>query len=283
MSLTINTNIEALDAQRNLNGTENSLAMTMERLSSGLKINSAADDVAGYAINQRLQSQINGLEQAQQNSQDAVALSQTGQGALNEVEQMLQRVRDLAVQYENGTNSKSDKEALESETKQLNEEVKRVGETTSFNGISLLSKEGTITFQVGANEGKEEQIDVKTIKLSEKVKEVKLEGKEEEIENAKKEKEKVHVSAIKEVEGYIAEVAKAAGEFGSVQDRLQYTQSNLATYTQNLTAAQSSIVDVNMASEVTNFTKDQVLVQAGVSVLTQANSLPQVVLKLLGG
>jgi flagellin len=279
MSLTINTNIEALDAQRNLNGTESSLAMSMERLSSGLKINSAADDVAGYAINERLQSQITGLEQAQQNSQDAVALSQTGQGALNEVEQMLQRVRELAVQYENGTNSSTDKEALESETKQLNEEVKRVGETTSFNGISLLSKAGSITFQVGANEGKEEQITVKTIKLSEKVKEVKLEG--EEVENAKKEKE--HVSAIKTVEGYIAEVAKAAGEFGSVQDRLQYTQANLATYTQNLTAAQSSIVDVDMASEVTNFTKDQVLEQAGVSVLTQANSLPQVVLKLLGG
>ncbi len=287
MSLTINTNIEALDAQRNLSSTESSLAMSMERLSSGLKINSAADDVAGYAINERLQSQITGLEQAQQNSQDAVALSQTGQGALNEVEQMLQRVRELAVQYENGTNSTSDKEALESETTQLNAEIKRVGETTSFNGISLLSKTGEITFQVGANEGKEEQIKVKTIKLSESVKEVKLAGeeKEEEVENAKKEKEKVkvHVSAIKQVEGYIAEVAKAAGEFGSVQDRLQYTQANLATYTQNLTAAQSSIVDVDMASEVTNFTKDQVLEQAGVSVLTQANSLPQVVLKLLGG
>ena len=287
MSLTINTNIEALDAQRNLGATENSLAMTMERLSSGLKINSAADDVAGYAINERLQSQITGLEQAQQNSQDAVALAQTGQGALNEVEQMLQRVRELAVQYENGTNSTSDKEALESEAEQLNSEIKRVGETTSFNGISLLSKEGSITFQVGANEGKEEQISVKTIKLSEKVKEVKLKGTEEEVEveNEKKEKvkEKVHVSAIKTVEGYIAEVAKSAGEFGSVQDRLQYTQANLATYTQNLTAAQSSIVDVDMGAEVTNFTKDQVLVQAGVSVLTQANSLPQVVLKLLGG
>ena len=198
MSLTINTNIEALDAQRNLSSTESSLAMSMERLSSGLKINSAADDVAGYAINERLQSQITGLEQAQQNSQDAVALSQTGQGALNEVEQMLQRVRELAVQYENGTNSTSDKEALESETTQLNAEIKRVGETTSFNGISLLSKTGEITFQVGANEGKEEQIKVKTIKLSESVKEVKLAGeeKEEEVENAKKEKRKSKSSRL---------------------------------------------------------------------------------------
>src|SRR5271166_2388407 len=153
MSLTINTNIEALDAQRNLNGTENSLAMSMERLSSGLKINSAADDVAGYAINQRLQSQINGLEQAQQNSQDAVALAQTAQGALNEVEQMLQRTRELAVQYANGTNSEADKTAIKNEVSQLEAEIKRVGETTEFNEIKLLSGEAKeIKFQVGANE-----------------------------------------------------------------------------------------------------------------------------------
>ena len=139
MSLTINTNIQALNAQRNLSHTEESVAMSMEHLSSGLKINSAADDVAGYAINERLQSQINGLGQAKQNSQDAVALAQTAQGALNEVSQMLQRVRELAVQYENGTNSASDKEAIEGEVGQLNSEIKRVGETTSFNGIALLS------------------------------------------------------------------------------------------------------------------------------------------------
>ncbi len=265
MSLTINTNIEALDAQRNLSNTEGMLSTAMERLSSGLKINSAADDVAGYAISQRLQSQINGLTQAEQNSQDAVALSQTAQGALNEVSQMLQRVRELGVQYENGTNSASDKEAIEGEVEQLNAEVKRVGETTSFNGIALLSAKGEISFQVGANEGAEEKISVKTIKLSETVKEVKLSEKE----------------ALKKIEENIASVAKAAGEFGSVQDRLQYTESNLAIYNQNLSAAQSSIVDANMAAETTNFTKDQVLQQAGVSVLAQAKSLPQAVLKLL--
>ncbi len=265
MSLTINTNIEALDAQRNLSNTEGMLSTSMERLSSGLKINSAADDVAGYAISQRLQSQINGLTQAEQNSQDAVALAQTAQGALNEVAQMLQRVRELGVQYENGTNSKSDQEAIEGEVTQLNAEVKRVGETTSFNGIALLSAKGEISFQVGANEGKEEKISVNTIKLSEALKEVKLSEKE----------------ALKNIEENIAAVSKAAGEFGSVQDRLQYTESNLAIYNQNLSAAQSSIVDANMAAETTNFTKDQVLEQAGVSVLAQAKSLPQAVLKLL--
>ncbi len=139
MSLTINTNIEALDAQRNLSNTENALSTSMERLSSGMKINSAADDVAGYAISERLQSQINGINQAEQNSQDAVSLAQTAQGSLNEVEQMLQRVRELAVQYANGTNSTSDKEAIGGEVEQLNSEIARVGETTKFNGIALLS------------------------------------------------------------------------------------------------------------------------------------------------
>jgi flagellin len=266
MGLTINTNINALNAQRTLNESENTVSMAMQHLSSGLRINSAADDVAGYAINQRLTSQIKGLGQAEQNSQDAVALSQTAQGALNQVAHMLQRVRELAVQYENGTNSAADKEAIEGEVTQLNSEIKRVGETTSFNGIALLSSKGEISFQVGANEGKEEKLTVNTIKLSESVKEVKLSEKE----------------AIKKVEEGIATVAKSAGEFGAVQDRLQYTQANLAVYSQNLTAAQSSIVDVNMASEVTNFTKSQILVQAGVAMLTQANSLPQAVLKLLG-
>jgi flagellin len=268
MSLTINTNIEALDAQRNLNNTENALSTSMERLSSGMKINSAADDVAGYAISERLQSQINGINQAEQNSQDAVSLAQTAQGSLNEVEQMLQRVRELAVQYANGTNSTSDKEAIGGEVEQLNSEIARVGETTKFNGISLLSGGGSITFQVGANEtnGKaEETISVKTFELAKTVGTISL-GEAKDIEK---------------IETAIAAVAKAAGEFGSVQNRLQYTQSNLAIYSQNLSAAQSSIVDANMAAETTNFTKDQVLEQAGVSVLAQAKSLPQAVLKLL--
>src|SRR5271156_4902225 len=217
MSLTVNTNIEAMDAQRNLNNTENALATSMERLSSGLRINSAADDVAGYAIDQQLQGQVNGLMQASQNSADAVSLAQTAQGALNEVEQMLQRTRELAVEYANGTNSATDKTAIENEVNQLNEEIEKVGETTEFNEIKLLFGAAT------------------------------------------------------------------AAEFGAVQDRLQYTESDLATYEQNLTSAQSSIADVNMAAEMTNYTKEQVLSQAGISVLAQANSLPQAVLKLLEG
>jgi flagellin len=261
MSLTINTNLEAMGAQRNLQNTENMLSSSMEHLSSGLRINSAADDVAGYAIDQRLQGQVNGVNQATQNSQDAVSLVQTAQGALNDVQQMLQRVRELAVQYANGTNTETDKEAIKGEAKELEAEITRVGETTKFNGVALLAEEKKIAFQVGANE--KETIEVGTVKLSEAVK-------------------GISVEKIESIDTAINEVSKAAANFGSVQDRLQYTQSNLAIYGENLSSAKSSLVDANMAAEMTNFTKNQVLEQAGVAILAQANSLPQAVLKLIG-
>src|SRR5580693_7787731 len=170
MSLAINTNLEAMDANRNLNNTESMLSQSMQRLSSGLRINSAADDVAGYAISQRLQGQVNGLNQATQNSQDAVSLAQTAQGSLNDVEQMLQRVRELAVQYANGTTSETDKESIEKESEQLKEEIKRVGETTKFNGVELLKGGAAIKFQVGADEN--ETIEVKATELEKDVEKV---------------------------------------------------------------------------------------------------------------
>jgi flagellin len=266
MSLTINTNLEAMSAQRNLQRNEAHLSQAMERLSSGLRINSAADDVAGYAISQRLQSQVNGLNQAAQNSQDAISLAQTAQGSLNDVTQMLQRVRELAVQYSNGTTSEADKEAIKSEVNQLVSEMERVGETTKFNGVSLLSEEATISFQVGAND--KEVIAVKTLDLKKAIeKKVELEGKE----------------PIKGIEEAISKVTAAAGEMGSVQDRIQYTEANLEVYSQNLASAVSGISNVNMAAEMTNFTKSQVLQQAGVAILTQANHLPQAALKLIEG
>lgn len=261
MSLSINTNIESLIAQRNLNSTQGGLSTSLERLTSGLRINSAADDAAGYAANQRMQGQVNGVAQAQQNTQDAVSLVQTAQGALNDVEQMLQRMRELAVQLANGTNSASDKEAIEGEAKQLEKEIERVGETTKFNGVELLAKKEEIKFQVGPDE--KETIAVETAKLSEATKGVKI-------------------GEIKTVEEAINKVATLAGEFGAVQNRLQYTQSNQAIYGENLSAAQSALVDANMAAEMSNFTKAQVLQQADVALLTQANSLPQAVLKLVG-
>ncbi|HEX5308126.1 MAG TPA: flagellin [Solirubrobacteraceae bacterium] len=258
--MTINTNLEAMNAQRNLNATEGALGQAMQSLSSGLRINSAADDVAGYAISQRLQAQVNGLNQAAQNAQDAVSLSQTAQGSLNDVTQMLQRVRELAVQYANGTTSKPDQEAIQSEVNQLISEIDRVGETTQFNGVDLLNGKTTISFQVGANGG--EVIAVSTITLSAAIGSISL-------------------TSISGIDEALSKVSGVAGEFGSVQNRIQYTESNLEVYAQNLSSAVSSIVDVNMAAEMTTFTKDQVLQQAGVSILAQANSLPQAVLKLL--
>ncbi|MGO9760014.1 MAG: flagellin [Solirubrobacteraceae bacterium] len=338
MGLTINSNLEAMNASRNLNGTENMLSQSMQRLSSGLKINSAADDVAGYAISESLQSQVNGLNQASENIQDAVALAQTAQGALNDVNQMLQRVRELAVQYSNGTTSEEDQKAILSEVGQLVSEIKRVGETTQFNGKNLLNAAEEIRFQVGANDG--EGIGVTTIKLYESI-EAKIETKslgerlvvtlgeaeKEEVKGFNKEKteqstelakiagelkkgtktakeakeadepieakitelnEKIEAinkahepTGLAEISEAIAKVSGLAGEFGAVQDRIQYTQSNLEVYSQNLTSAVSALVDVNMATEMTNFTKDQVLQQAGVAILAQANQLPDATLKLL--
>ena len=260
MALTINTNLEAMNASRNLNGTEANLATAMQHLSSGLRINSAGDDVAGYAISQRLQAQVNGLNQATLNSQDAVALAQTGLGSLNDVENMLQRIRQLAVEYANGTTSKGDQEAIENEVTQLKEEIKRVGETTKFNGVELLKGGAEIKFQVGANEN--ETISIKTVEVAKDV-------------------EKVAVKEIKTVEEAIEKVATAAGEYGAVQDRIEFARANLEVYSQNLSSATSGIVDVNMATEMTQFTRDQVLQQAGVAILAQANQLPNAVLHLI--
>jgi len=268
MSLVVNTNVAALNSQRNLQQTEDSLSMSMEQLSSGLRINTAADDVAGYSISQALEGQLGGVNQAYQNTQSAVALTQTAQGALNDVENILQKVRGLAVEYENGTNSTASKEAIASEAEKLVTEIERVAETTKFNEVKLLEGEAKIAFQVGANA--KETVEVKAVetkKVPEKlVAEIEAgEGK-----------------GITAVEKAIAKVAKGAAEFGAVQDRLQYIQSNQEIFSQNLAAANSSIKDVNMAEAMSNFTREQVLQQAGVAVLAQANALPQAVLKLVG-
>src|SRR6266446_9255350 len=163
MSLRIQTNVEAFDAHRNLVNTENKLSESMSRLSSGFRINRAADDAAGLAISEKLLAQIGGIAQAQRNAQDAVSLVQTGEGALAEVQSMLQRVRDLAVQFNNGTLSKSDQAAITSEVAQLCAEISDIGKQTAFNGINLLNASSTITFQVGANDG--EAMTVSTVQL----------------------------------------------------------------------------------------------------------------------
>src|SRR4051794_38153317 len=167
MSLRIQTNVEAFNAQRHLASTTDKIATAMERLSSGYRINRAADDAAGLSISEKLTAQINGLDQAGRNSQDAVSLVQTAEGSLDEVHEMLQRVRELAVQYKNGTLSASDRLSIQSEVNQLSSEIERIGSSVEFNGIALLSSSGTVTFQVGANDG--EVITVSTISLGQTV------------------------------------------------------------------------------------------------------------------
>jgi flagellin len=264
VSLMINTNIDAFDAHRNLVNTENQLSKAMQRLSSGLRINSAADDAAGLAISQKLTGQVNGLGQAQRNAQDGISLVQTAEGSLNQVHAMLQRIRELAVQYQNGTLAPSDQQAIQSEVNQLQSEISRIGTVAQFNSIALFSGSATISFQVGANDT--EQIAVTTVSMGSMVGTISLGSS----------------TALASLDGYINSVSAQRATFGAVQNRLQYTMDNLSTSAENLSASLSRIRDVDMASEMVNFSKEQILQQAGTAMLAQANSAPQAVLKLLG-
>jgi flagellin len=264
MSLRINNNVEAFNAHRQLVQTSNNAAKSMERLSSGYRINRAADDAAGLAISEKLRGQIRGLAQAQRNAQDGVSLVQTAEGSLNEVHSMLQRVRELAVQYQNGTLSTSDKAAITAEATQLASEIERIGNSADFNGIKLLDGTGgTISFQVGANDN--DTIAVDTATLSDKVGSIDVS----------------QTDAISAIDAAIENVSTLRSTFGAVQNRLEHTLNNLATYQENLTASESRIRDVDMASEMVEFSKDQILQQAGTSMLAQANQAPQAVLSLL--
>jgi flagellin len=272
MSLSVNTNIAALDAHRNLVGTTSAIQTSMERLSSGYRINKAADDAAGLAISQKLQSQVGGLDQAQRNAQDAVSLVQTADGAMNEVQSMLQRVRDLAVQYNNGTLSSSDKAAITNEVAQLCAEVSRISSQTKFNNIALLSGGGAITFQVGADDNETITVNARSLFGS---------GASFDVNSAVFTFSGSGTVTLASIDDAIDSVSTARSTFGAVQNRLQHTLNNLATYSENLSASESQIKDTDMASEMVNFTKLQVLQQAGTSMLSQANSQAQGVLRLL--
>jgi flagellin len=269
MSLRINTNVEAFNAHRQLSGTSEKLGKSMERLSSGYRINRAADDAAGLAITEKLRGQIGGLEQAQRNAQDAISLVQTAEGNLQEVHSMLQRVRELAVQYKNGALSTTDRGAIQSEVNMLASEVERIGSSAQFNGILLLSAAANITFQVGAQDG--EVITVATISLGQGVPGVAFQLSAN------------GATDISEIDAAIDAISSQRAQFGAVQNRLEHTLSNLAVYNENLMASESRIRDVDMAAEMVNFTKLQILQQSGTAMLAQANQTPQSVLQLLKG
>jgi flagellin len=262
MSLRINTNIEAFNAHRQLQGTQNMLQKSMEKLSSGLRINRAADDAAGLAISEKMRAQVNGTDQAQRNTMDGISLVQTADGAYNEMHAILQRIRELAVQAQNSTLSTSDTGAIDQEVGQLTAELARISTTTNFNGLNVLS--GSFTLQVGADAGAGNQISFSLSSIS-----------FTNITSA------ASATAISDVDAAITSVSTARSTLGAIQNRLEDTVDNLGVYEENISAAESRIRDVDVAAEMVNFTKLQILSQSGTAMLAQANQLPQGVLKLL--
>jgi flagellin len=284
MGLRIQNNIEAFNAHRQLSGTAAKAAKAMEKLSSGYRVNRAADDAAGLAISEKMRAQIGGLAQAQRNAQDAISLVQTGEGAMNEVHSMLQRVRDLKVQYDAGTLSSEDKKAIVAEVAQLGKEISDISSRTEFNGLKLLTGQ-SFTFTVGANSADTVSLTTATLSgtaASGGVQELITVGSATTYD-ADASSAAFDAVKIEDIDTMIKNVSSARSSFGAVQNRLEHRLANLATYQENLVASESRIRDVDMASEMVNFTKLQILQQAGTSMLAQANQAPQGVLSLLRG
>ncbi|MDW5375701.1 flagellin [Halomonas sp. HP20-15] len=284
----INTNITALIGQQNLSRAQDSQATAMERLSSGLRINSAKDDAAGQAIANRMSSQITGLNQASRNANDGISLAQTAEGSLDQINDNLQRIRELSVQAQNGTNSAADIDSIQKEVNQRLEEIDRVTSQTSFNGTSLFSQSGTGTFsiQVGANDG--EQIDISVGSASSwnkydsagtnNVASVNGVSRNVDAQGF----DVMSSTSLADLDALVSSVDNERSNLGAVQNRFETAIDNIETTATNLTSARSRIEDADYAEEVSNMTRAGILQQAGTSVLAQANQLPQSVLSLLG-
>ncbi len=282
MALVINTNIASLNAQRNLNASQGDLNTALERLSSGLRINSAADDAAGLAISDRMTSQIRGLNQAARNANDAISLAQTAEGALDETTNMLQRMRELAVQAANDTNTSADRASLDAEFQSLIEEINRIATSTAFNGKTILtgsyaSPGSGMVFHVGANA--DQTISVTIGGASAQA----LGSGSANINATGIGTQASANSAITIIDLAISDVDTIRGDLGAAQNRMESTISNLNNVAENLSAARSRILDADIAQETSNMTKNNILQQAGVSVLTQANQTTQLALSLLQG
>ena len=267
MSLRIQHNVEALSAHRNLSNTSDQASKSMNRLSSGYRVNSSADDAAGLSISERMRGQIRGLAQARLNAADGISMVQTAEGALGEVHSMLQRARELAVQHKNGSLSTTDRTAIQSEVNQLASEIERIGSQTSFNGSKVLAAAGTITFQIGANDG--ETVSAPTVSLGSAL------GASWAALGS--------TTDLAEIDAAINAVSDQRAVFGAVQNRMEYTVNSISSYHENLVSAESRIRDVDMASEMVNKTKLDILQQAGTAMLAQANQSGQGVLSLLRG
>jgi len=276
MAQVINTNISSLNAQRNLTSSQMSLSTSLQRLSSGLRVNSAKDDAAGLAIAERMMSQIKGFGVAQRNANDAISLAQTAEGALGKVGDALQRMRELAVQSANASNSTTDRVNLNSEFQQLNAEVDRVLSGTTFNSVDLLSTAVTLTFQVGANNIGTDKVDIGTTDLTAGTGITAVAGGD--ITSAAN-----ALTAMDNLDDAIDEITTARANFGAGQNRFEAVVANLQVAVENQTASRSRIMDADFAVETANLTRASILQQAGTAMLAQANALPNTVLTLLRG
>ncbi|UNL84783.1 flagellin Hag [Priestia koreensis] len=268
----INHNIAALNTYRQLNSATSAQSSSMEKLSSGLRINRAGDDAAGLSISEKMRGQIRGLDQASKNAQDGISLIQTAEGALSETHSILQRMRELAVQGSNDTNVTKDRDAISEELTQLKTEISRIANETEFNTQKLIKSTGTYNFQVGANSGQTISLQIKTMTataLSLTTANIKVDT----TTNAN--------NSITKINDAIETVSKERSKLGAYQNRLEHTINNLNTGSENLTAAESRIRDVDMAKEMMNQTKNSILSQAAQAMLAQANQQPQGVLQLL--
>ena len=288
MPQTINTNLNSLNAQRSLGSSQMSLATSMQRLSSGLRVNSAKDDAAGLAIAERMTTQVRGMNAAVRNANDGISMAQTAEGALGKVADSLQRMRELAVQSANATNSGSDKDSLDKEFGELAKEVQRVLGGVSFNGKHVLGSEaGPMTFQVGANTTSSDTIDVSTTDLTVDATVTAVAG----TDNTGAARALIDSTTntvaiqgvINNIDLAINTVNSQRAAMGATQSRFDSVIANLQVSVENQTAARSRIMDTDFAAETANLSRSQILQQAGNAMVAQANALPQQVLKLLQG
>ena len=274
----INHNMNALNAHRNMTGNTVASGKSMEKLSSGLRINRAGDDAAGLAISEKMRGQIRGLDQASRNAQDGISLIQTAEGSLNEVHSILQRQRELAVQSANDTNVEADRKALKDEFDQLSNEIERIKDNTEFNTQKLLDgtagTDGIGLIHVGANEKQTIEIDFTTAGVDLSAAYTAVSGLDISSQTGAD-------AAITAVNTQLESVSSGRSYLGAIQNRLEHTTANLANTSENLTAAESRVRDVDMAKEMMNFSKNNILSQAAQAMLAQANQQPQGVLQLL--
>ncbi|WP_284345826.1 flagellin N-terminal helical domain-containing protein [[Clostridium] colinum] len=283
MNTVINTNIRALNSHRNLAMVGNRQSKASQRLSSGKKINSAADDAAGLAISDKMKAQIRGLDMAAKNSEDATSLIQTAEGSLTEVTNMVQRMRELTVQAANDTNTQEDRQKISAEITQLAEEVDSIAKRTEFNSKKLTdgsqSKSGLV-FQIGANKSQALRVKIESMDM----KGIGLENFKTSFASiaTKGSAAKLYSSKLDELDSALGKVATQRANLGATQNRLEYTVNNLNVSSENLSAAKSRIEDTDMAKEMMNLTSANVLQQAATAMLAQANQAPQSINQLLG-